>query len=69
MEWKRQGRHLQRLRLQRGWTQDQLASRVGVAKNTVTRIEIGNRRPSLDLLERLARVLRVNLAELLDPKP
>jgi transcriptional regulator with XRE-family HTH domain len=48
-------------------TQAELAARVGVAKNTVTRIEIGNRRPSFDLLERLAKTLKVSLAELVEP--
>ena len=68
MDWIRWGQHLQALRRQRGWSQAELARRVGVAKNTITRLEIGNRQPSVDLLERLARVLRVSLADLLEPR-
>jgi transcriptional regulator with XRE-family HTH domain len=51
-------------RHRRGWTQEELAQRVGVAPNTIARIESGNRRPSLGLLERLARTLNVDLARL-----
>jgi len=52
------------LRNTRGWTQEALATRVGCARNTIARIETGNRRPSLSLLERLARALNVGLADL-----
>ncbi len=58
------GATVKRLRNQRGWTQEELARRVGVAPNTIARIETGNRRPSLTLLERLARDLRVGIADL-----
>ncbi len=68
MDWIRWGHHLQTLRRQHGWSQAELAKLVGVAKNTITRLEIGNRRPSVDLIERLAHVLRISLAELLDPR-
>ena len=42
-----------------------LARRVGVADNTSWRIEAGRRTPSLDLLEKVARELRTETAELL----
>src|SRR5215211_7735590 len=42
-----------------------LARRVGVAKNHLYLIEHGDRMPSLGLLEKIARVLRVEPAELL----
>ncbi len=58
------GATVKRLRRQRGWTQEELAKRVGVAPNTIARIETGNRRPSLTLLERLARDLGVGIADL-----
>ncbi len=53
-----------RLRNTWGWTQEALATRVGRARNTIGRIESGNRRPSLSLLERLVRALNVGLADL-----
>ncbi|GAA1280989.1 hypothetical protein GCM10009609_51250 [Pseudonocardia aurantiaca] len=41
----------------RGW-QRQLAAVAGVARQTVERIETGERRPSVAMLHRLARALR-----------
>ncbi len=58
------GASIKHLRNARGWTQAALATRVGCARNTIARVETGNRRPSLDLLERLARVLKVGIADL-----
>ena len=58
------GATVKRLRNARGWTQEQLATRVGCARNTIARIETGNRRPSLTLLERLSVIFKVGMAEL-----
>ncbi len=58
------GATVKRLRNRRGWTQKELATRVRVARATIARIEIENRRPSLALLERLAHALKVPLADL-----
>ncbi len=57
---------LKRLREKRGWTQQVLAEKVGVSRVTVARIEIGNRKPSLELLYRLAKVLKVKVGDLLE---
>jgi len=62
---KRWGDTLKRRRLERGWTQQALADRAGVARNTIARLETGNRRPSFQMLERLARAFRLSLADLL----
>jgi transcriptional regulator with XRE-family HTH domain len=56
---------LKRLREKREWTQQELAEKVGVSRVTVARIEIGNRKPSLELLERLAKALKVKVGDLL----
>jgi transcriptional regulator with XRE-family HTH domain len=61
----RWGDTLKRRRLQRGWTQQALADRAGVARNTIARLETGNRRPSFEMLERLARAFKLSLADLL----
>lgn len=57
---------LKRLREKRGWTQQVLAEKVGVSRVTVAKIEIGNRKPSLELLYRLAKVLKVKVGDLLE---
>jgi len=59
------GTRLKALRQKRGWTQLQLARKAGVARNTVARLEIGNRRASGALLDRLAMALEVPVTELL----
>ncbi len=64
--WRQRGARLKRLRERRGLTQQQLADAVGVARVTIGRVEIGSARPSLDLLERLARALRVKVSRLVD---
>ena len=48
----------------------ELARRVGVAPNTVWRYESGEREPSMAMLEKIARALRTEPAELLrEPSP
>ncbi|MBX3425082.1 MAG: helix-turn-helix transcriptional regulator [Pirellulales bacterium] len=49
--------HLKRLRLERdGMTQQDLAVRIGVTRQTIIAIERGNYQPSVELALRLARV-------------
>ncbi len=64
-DWRRWGMRLKKLREVRGWTQKSLAEKVGVSRNTIARLEVGNRRPSLQLLERLAKALKVKVGDLL----
>jgi transcriptional regulator with XRE-family HTH domain len=65
-EWRRRGMRIKALREARGWTQDTLARKARVSRVTIGRIEIGHSRPSLELLERLAKILKVKLSELLE---
>ena len=65
IDWDRFGAELKRWRERRGMTQDLLAAKVGVRWNTIARLEIGNRRPSLDMLERVAKVLQCRIRDLL----
>lgn len=59
------GKHLQRLRTERGLTQDQLAVTAGLTRTFVTRMELGQYDPALSTLVRLAKALRVSVTELL----
>ena len=61
----RLGKQLQRLRTTRGLTQEQLAVNVGLSRTFVMRLELGQYDPTLSTLVRLAKVLRVSVAELL----
>lgn len=56
---------LKRAREKRGMTQEQLAHKVGVHLVTISRIETGTRQPSMDLLQRLAKALKVKVGDLL----
>jgi len=57
---------LKRARVRRKLTQVELATKVGVHKITISRLERGNRQPSMALLQRLAKALKVKVTELLE---
>lgn len=58
------GARLKRLRSQRGITLAALSERTGISKSTLSRLETGQRRPSLELLLPLAHAYRVPLDDL-----
>jgi transcriptional regulator with XRE-family HTH domain len=58
------GPRLRRLRRQRGVTLTGVATATGISKSTLSRLETGQRRPSLELLLPLAQAYRVPLDEL-----
>jgi transcriptional regulator with XRE-family HTH domain len=58
------GPRLKRLRIQRGMTLTGLAETTGISKSTLSRLETGQRRRSLDLLLPLAQTYRVPLDDL-----
>ena len=58
------GPRLRRLRTQRGVTLTALASATGISKSTLSRLETGQRRPTLELLLELSRAYRVPLDDL-----
>ena len=58
------GPRLRRVREQRGITLTELAQTTGISKSTLSRLENGQRRPSLELLLPLAKAYRVPLDDL-----
>ncbi len=58
------GPRLRRVRDQRGLTLTEAAQRTGMSKSTLSRLETGQRRPSLELLLPLAQAYRVPLDDL-----
>jgi transcriptional regulator with XRE-family HTH domain len=58
------GPRLRRLRAQRGITLTGLASTTGISKSTLSRLETGQRRPTLELLLALSQAYRVPLDDL-----
>jgi transcriptional regulator with XRE-family HTH domain len=61
------GAKLRKIRLSRGWTQEELAEKADISLNFLNLIERGQRAPSFDNLERLAKVLRVPVHTLFQP--
>lgn len=59
------GSYLQSARIGRGLTQAQLASKVGIRAHYLSRIENGWREPGVHTCHRLAKALKLPLAELL----
>ena len=56
---------LKKLRKARNMTQEELAKRADLSRTYVARLETGRQDPSLSTLERLAKALRVSVADLL----
>ena len=63
------GERLRAVRHQRGGTLAQLSAATGISVSTLSRLESGERRPSLELLLPLARVHDVPLDELVGAPP
>lgn len=59
------GTRIQELRVAFGWSQVELAKRLGVAKQTVSNWENENIQPSIEMLVRLARQFNVTTDYLL----
>ena len=62
------GVNLQRVRRMRGLSQEELASRAGLARAYLSGAEAGRRNATLDTVEALAHVLDVAPQELLSPQ-
>ena len=60
------GRHIERMRMARELTQEQLAERSALAIDTIREIEAGTISASLDALRRISRGFGVSLAELFE---
>ena len=63
------GRRLRALRQRRETTLADLSAQTGISVSTLSRLESGSRRPTLELLLPLARAHGVTLDELVDAPP
>jgi len=59
------GDNIRELRRNRGWTQEQLAERVGMSPQAISRWENGTTYPDLELIPEIARLFSVTTDELL----
>lgn len=60
------GRNVRKARLAKGWSQEHLAFEAGLQRSYISELETGKRNPTLDVVEAIARVLEVKVADLLD---
>ena len=57
---------IKRLRAVRGWSQEELAKKAGLARAYIARLEIGRHDPSLSTVVKLAKALKVTVGELVE---
>jgi len=57
---------VRKLRLEKGWSQEEYADRAGIHRTYVSDIERGARNPTVTIIERLAIPLGVKAGRLLD---
>ena len=60
--------HLRVLRAERGWSQAELAEKLGVSRQTVNAIETGRYDPSLPLAFSLARLFGLAIEQIFAPE-
>ena len=65
MDLVRIGKFLQELRKEHGFTQEQLAEKIGVARRTGSCLETGSNMPDMDILIELSDLYSVDLREIL----
>lgn len=61
--------NVRRLRLAKSMTQDELAGELGIEQQVISLIENGRANPTVLLLDAMAEALKVQVAELFEPKP
>jgi len=66
MTTKRLTMKLKRLRVGRKMSQEDLAKRAGLSREYIGRLETGHHDPSLSTLVKLAKALKVKVADLLE---
>ena len=70
MDIRRQlGLNIQRLRREKGWSQEDLSFESGIHRTYISGIERGVRNPTLTIVGKLAKTLDVPPGTLLDPAP
>lgn len=58
------GIKIQKLRKQAGFTQEELADRVHLSRTHIGHIEQGRKSPSIEVLEKISRTLKVKVKDL-----
>lgn len=59
------GEKIKKYRKEKGLTQRELADKLNIATNSLSRYEIGERRPPIDMIEKIAEILNVTPIQLM----
>lgn len=59
-------KRIKKYRSERGLTQEELAEKVGVSRVYIGYVEQGRNTPSLEILEKITKALKVNLSDVLE---
>ncbi len=62
------GEKILSLRNKKGWSQEQLAKKIGTGAGQIRRVEKGEANSSINMLRRIAKALEVSLIEIVDLK-
>lgn len=60
------GKKIKRLRLERGYSRERLARKIGVQQQTIEKYEIGEININLERLSQIAKALKVSVSYFLD---
>lgn len=61
-------RNVRQIREERGWSQEELGELADVHRTYVSQVERGMRNPTIEIVARLAKALRVSASDLLRQK-
>lgn len=62
------GKRIKKIREEKGFTQQQLADKLGISIHTVSKYEQGQREPSMEIMNKIANILKVELFEFIVDK-
>lgn len=62
---KKFGKRVKALRKAKGWSQEELADRAGMHRTYISAVERAVRNPTLTVIDRVAKALKVPISELL----
>jgi len=62
----RLGANVRRLRVEKGWSQEDYADRAGIHRTYVSDIERSRRNPTITIVEKLAKALKVSASALIE---
>lgn len=58
--------NIKELRTSRGLTQEQLANECGVQRTTITMIELGENKPSVELAKKLGKIFEITWSDIFE---